>query len=115
MITVANRIQVAPEHAEGFERRFRERMHHVDHSPGFERNRVLRPTRAGDPYVVLTEWESREAFEAWMQSDAFRQAHAGASGPSAGSDSRLEIHEVIQDTENPDLEPAPLAPLPGTS
>jgi heme-degrading monooxygenase HmoA len=108
MIAVANRIQVAPEHAEAFERRFQERAGHVDDSPGFLRNQVLRPTREGDPYVVLSLWESREAFDAWTRSDAFRRAHAGASGASAGSSSALEIHEVIQDTDQPGLRPAPL-------
>lgn len=110
MITVANRIQVAPENAEAFERAFRQRAGHVDETPGFVRNQVLRPTREGDPYVVLTTWRNREAFEAWTRSDSFKKAHANAGSTPTG-ESRLEIHQVIQDSSEPDLdaEPAPTA------
>ncbi len=98
MITVANRIPVNPDFHEAFEARFRERAGLVDGMPGFVSHQVLRPTKSGDPYVVLTFWEDREAFEAWTASDAFRQGHARGgglpreaySGPAA-----LEIHEVI--------------------
>lgn len=103
MITVANRIQVAPEHAEAFERAFRERAGLVDHVPGFVRNQVLRPMQEGDPYVVLTTWRSHEAFVAWTKSESFRQAHANARATPTG-DSKLEVHEVIQDSDRPDLQ-----------
>lgn len=106
MITVANRIQVAPEHAEAFERAFRQRAGLVDEAPGFIRNQVLRPMREGEPYVVLTLWESYEAFHAWTESASFEKAHAGAERTPTG-DSRLELHQVIQDSDQPDLEVAP--------
>lgn len=106
MITVANRIHVAPEHAEAFERAFRERAGLVDQTPGFVRNQVLRPTRAGDPYVVLTTWRSQQAFEAWTHSASFKQAHAHAADTPTG-DSRLEVHQVIQDSADADLEVEP--------
>lgn len=110
MITVANRIQVAPENAEAFESAFRQRAGHVDETPGFVRNQVLRPTREGEPYVVLTTWRSREAFEAWTRSESFKKAHANAGSTPTGK-SRLEIHQIIQDSSEPDLavEPAPTA------
>lgn len=98
MISVANRIYVNPEYHDIFEQRFRDRAGLVDGMPGFIANHVLRPTRDGDPFVVLTFWESHEAFEAWTTSDAFRQGHARSgtlpkdafSGPNV-----LEIHEVV--------------------
>ncbi|GGJ21955.1 antibiotic biosynthesis monooxygenase family protein [Deinococcus roseus] len=101
MITVANRIFVNPEHAEQFEERFKNRARQVDQMPGFIRNVVLKPAKAGDPYVVLTFWESQEAFKAWTESDAFKQGHARSgtlpkeafTGPN-----QLEIHEVISDS-----------------
>lgn len=106
MIAVANRIFVAPAFAEAFEERFRTRAGLVDGMPGFLSNQVLRPVNEGDPYVVLTFWESREAFEAWIRSEAFQQGHARSgtlpkeafSGPN-----KLELHEVIQDSSRPDL------------
>ncbi|GGL06124.1 hypothetical protein GCM10010844_26090 [Deinococcus radiotolerans] len=59
MISVANRIHVNPEYHGAFEQRFRERAGLVDGMPGFIANHVLRLTRDGDPFVVLTFWASR--------------------------------------------------------
>lgn len=101
MITVANRMMVAPEYAEAFEERFRTRAGLVDGMPGFLRNVVLRPSAPGQPYVVLTFWESREAFEAWTSSDEFKQGHARSSTLPREAflpGGALEVHEVIQDS-----------------
>lgn len=102
MITVANRIYVKPEYADAFEERFQQRAGLVDEMDGFISNKVLRPHNDGDPYIVLTYWESYDAFEAWTQSDAFRKGHAqsGTLPKEAFSGrNKLEIHEVIQDSE----------------
>ncbi|WP_026298851.1 antibiotic biosynthesis monooxygenase family protein [Deinococcus aquatilis] len=110
MITVMNRIAVQPEYAQQFEARFLDRARLVDEMPGFVSNQVLRPVNPGDPYIVLTLWNSREEFEAWTSSDAFIKGHARSgslpkeafSGPN-----KLEIHEVIQDSSRPDLKEEP--------
>ena len=107
MITVANRIFVNPEYAEAFEARFRDRAGLVDEMPGFSHNLVLRPTKEGDPYVVLTYWESYEAFRAWVDSDAFKKGHAqSGSLPKEAFTGRnvLEVHQVIQDSREPDMQ-----------
>lgn len=115
MITVANRIYVNREYADAFEQRFRERAGLVDKMPGFISNQVLRPVNEGDPYVVFTTWESRQNFLDWVRSDEFVKGHAQSgtlpkeafSGPNA-----LEMHEVIQDSTRPGLEPeAPGGPF----
>lgn len=98
MIAVANRIYVHPEYAEAFESRFQERAGLVDEMEGFISNQVLRPTAEGDPYVVLTFWESREAFQNWVGSDAFKKGHARSGtmpDDAFPRKSKLEIHEVI--------------------
>jgi heme-degrading monooxygenase HmoA len=110
MIAVANRIYVNPEYGEEFEARFRDRAGLVDQMPGFILNQVLRPVNEGDPYVVWTLWETREHFDAWVRSDAFREGHARSgtlpkeafSGPN-----KLEMHEVVMDSSRPDLQPEP--------
>ena len=102
MIAVANRIYITPEYAEQFEERFRNRAHLVDGMPGFISNKVLRPTKSDQPYVVLTFWESREDFKNWVNSEEFQKGHArsGTLPKKAFSDaSHLEIHEVFLDTE----------------
>ena len=110
MITVMNRIFVAPEYADAFEARFKERAGLVDEMPGFVSNQVLRPVNPGDPYIVLTFWESRQHFEDWTKSDAFVKGHARSgtlpkeafSGPN-----KLEVHQVVLDSSRPDLQPEP--------
>ncbi len=59
MITAMNRIYVVPEYAEQFEQRFQTRARLVDGMPGFIWNKVLRPVNPGDPYIVLTLWDSQ--------------------------------------------------------
>ncbi len=110
MIVTANRIYVNPDYAEQFEENFRNRARLVDQMPGFVRNQLLRPVNADDPYVVFTTWESREHFEAWVGSDAFRQGHARSGTlprEAFTKANQLELHEVILDSSLPDLEPAP--------
>jgi heme-degrading monooxygenase HmoA len=110
MITVANRIYVTQEYADAFEQRFHERAGLVDQMPGFISNLVLRPVNEGDPYVVFTIWNNRQDFLNWMRSDAFLKGHAqsGTLPTKAFSQSNvLEMHEVVQDSSRPDLEPEP--------
>ena len=74
--------------------------------PGFISNQVLRPVNPGDPYIVLTLWNARADFEAWVRSDAFIQGHAksGSLPKEAFTEAnKLELHEVIQDSSHPDL------------
>jgi len=110
MITVANRIYVKQEYAEAFEQRFRERAGLVDQMPGFVSNQVLRPVNEGDPYVVFTIWNSREDFLSWVRSDAFTQGHAKSGtlpSDAFSAANKLEMHEVVQDSARPDMEPEP--------
>lgn len=95
MIVAANRVPVAKGYEREFEKRFEQRLGAVDKSPGFIRNEVLRPV-LGDHYIILTYWESKEAFEAWIQSESFNRAHANPA-PKAmfAGRSVFEMHEVI--------------------
>ncbi len=110
MITVANRIYVNREFADAFEQRFRDRAGLVDKMPGFISNQVLRPVNEGDPYVVFTIWNSRDNFLNWVRSDEFVKGHAqsGTLPKEAFFQSNvLEMHEVVQDSSRPELEPEP--------
>jgi heme-degrading monooxygenase HmoA len=110
MITVANRLYVGAEYADAFEKVFRERAKLVDKMPGFVSNQVLRPVNEGDPYVVFTVWNSRDDFMNWVRSEAFVKGHAqsGTLPKEAYFKTNvLEMHEVLQDSARPDLEPEP--------
>ena len=106
MISVANRIFVNPDYAEAFEERFQNRARMVDTMPGFLFNQVLRPSAPEQPYIVLTYWDSYVHFEAWTSSEAFREGHAKSSTlPKEAFSGRnvLEVHQVIQDSRDPEL------------
>jgi heme-degrading monooxygenase HmoA len=101
MIVTCNRIPVNTEHAEAFEARFADRASLVDGMPGFISFQLLRPKNAGDPYVVMTFWESEEHFKQWTESAAFKEGHArSGSLPSQtfAGHPKLEIFDVIQST-----------------
>lgn len=67
------------------EKRFAGRKRAVDGTPGFEGFDLLRPTGGeNERYMVLTRWESQEAFEAWLNSRDFQQGHQSSGGAQAG-------------------------------
>jgi heme oxygenase (mycobilin-producing) len=99
MIVTSNRISVHPDYGEAFEESFKNRASKVDGMAGFISFQLLRPTKEGDPYIVMTTWESKADFEGWTNSDAFKQGHAksGTLPREAFLDRpTLEIHEIIQ-------------------
>lgn len=101
MFIVNNRIPVNPEHAAAFEKTFSERAGQVDGMPGFVAFQLLRPQSEDQPYVVMTTWQSRAHYEAWVNSDEFKQGHAASSTlPRETFLGRptLETFEVIQAT-----------------
>jgi heme-degrading monooxygenase HmoA len=96
MFIVTNRVPVAPAWRDQFEARFRARAGQVESQPGFVRMEVLRPQDETTPYVVETAWESRAAFDAWLESDDFKAAHANPLPKEAyDGEGRLESFDVI--------------------
>jgi heme-degrading monooxygenase HmoA len=101
MIVTCNRIPVNPEHYEAFESVFEARSNLVDGMPGFISFQLLRPKKTGDPYVVMTFWETEADFKAWTQSEEFKEGHArsGSLPPETFSGHpKLEMFDVIQST-----------------
>ncbi len=90
-----NRIFVKPEFREAFEARFRERARLVETRPGFVRFELLRPT-TGDDYLVMTWWASREAFEAWVNSEEFRRGHRGAPEAWFSRPNEFQLYEALE-------------------
>lgn len=82
-----NVLTVPTERRAVLEERFGARAGEVDTTPGFESFQLLRPTDDSERYFVVTQWESEEAFEAWMSSRAFQQGHGGPSSDQSGAPS----------------------------
>ena len=80
MFIAMNRFRVRTESTLAFETAWRERDSHLAGVPGFVEFHLLKGPEAEDHvlYASHTIWLSRADFEAWTQSDAFRQAHKDA-------------------------------------
>lgn len=83
MFLAMNRFKIALGAEEGFERVWRERETYLEEVPGFKSFTLLKGPERDDHvlYASHSTWESREAFQAWTESDAFRKAHAQANAP----------------------------------
>jgi heme oxygenase (mycobilin-producing) len=93
VLIVMNVVQVSEQRREAFERAFLERESHVHEAPGFAGFELLRRDRDGE-YIVLTRWESEEAFKAWASSDSFKRSHRHADGELAHG-SEVRWYDVI--------------------
>lgn len=80
MFIAMNRFQIVPGEEQAFEEVWKSRDSKLDQVPGFVEFRLLRGATTEDAtlYASHTLWQDRAAFEAWTQSDHFRQAHANA-------------------------------------
>lgn len=81
MFIAMNQFTVDPERGAEFEDIWRKRESFLHEVPGFVRFALLRGDEAG-VYVSHSAWTSREAFEGWAKSDAFRKGHAQARTPA---------------------------------
>lgn len=101
MFIVANRVPVASGWEETFEERFQKRAGQIDKQPGFVRMQILKPQSDNSPYVVLTTWQGKGAFEAWVGSDDFKLSHSNPMPKEAfDGEGQMEMHEVIIDAES---------------
>ena len=101
MFIAMNRFRVARGSEDAFETLWLNRESHLGGVPGFVAFKLLRGPTAEDHtlYASHSSWESRAAFEAWTNSDAFRAAHSQArSGPSVAylGPPQLETFETLQ-------------------
>ena len=102
MFIAMNRFRVAPGSETDFEQVWLSRDVHLKTVPGFRSFHLLRGPENEDHvlYASHTVWASKDAFEAWTRSDAFREAHrnAGQAGTRAMylGPPQFEGFEVLQ-------------------
>jgi heme-degrading monooxygenase HmoA len=101
MFIAMNRFRVLRGEEKAFEAVWLERDTHLAGVPGFVAFHLLRGPEAEDHTLFSshTIWRSRDAFEAWTRSEAFRAAHKGAGGnkPLYLGHPQFEGFEVIQE------------------
>ena len=83
MYIAMNRFRIAAGREADFEKIWRERESLLDDVPGFREFHLLRgPSEDGATlFVSHSTWDSHAAFEAWTNSDAFRNAHGKSRAP----------------------------------
>jgi heme-degrading monooxygenase HmoA len=91
---VSSEVHIADAGTGTLERAFQDRLGAVDGWPGCRRLEVWRDlTRAG-VYLMVSWWDSREDFSAYMRSDAHRRSHERIPEeprPSAAGVRRWEV------------------------
>jgi heme-degrading monooxygenase HmoA len=101
MFIAMNRFQVRPGEESAFEEVWLSRDTHLGGVPGFVAFHLLKGPAREDHvlYSSHTIWASREAFEAWTRSEAFRLAHrdAGGNRPLYLGHPQFEGFEVLQE------------------
>ena len=103
MFIAMNRFRVLPGSEAAFEDVWLSRDTHLKDVPGFVVFHLLRGPKADDHtlYSSHTVWASREAFEGWTKSEAFRAAHRGAGDnkPLYAGHPQFEGFEVLQEVK----------------
>ncbi len=82
MYIAMNRFKIKPGHEQDFIDIWKGRDSHLHTVPGFLEFHLLQGM-SNDDFTLFSshaKWESRDAFEAWTKSEAFRMAHASAGG-----------------------------------
>lgn len=80
MFIAMNRFRVARGMEAEFIEIWRSRESYLDTVPGFRQFNLLQGPSADDHTLFASHsvWDSRQAFEDWTRSEAFRKAHGGA-------------------------------------
>lgn len=73
-----NTIHCRADYTERFECLFCSRAHAIDRMPGFLGMSVLKNKKPGEPYLVVSYWQSEEQFNAWVGSPEFHEGHKRA-------------------------------------
>ena len=68
----------------------------MDKQPGFLRMDILRPQTDDSPYLVMTVWESEQAFQQWVGSEDFKLAHQNPLPKEAyNGEGKMEAHTIV--------------------
>lgn len=80
MFIAMNRFRIVPGRESEFIDVWRNRETHLDGVPGFREFHLLQgeTTEEHTLFASHSIWDSREDFENWTRSEAFRKAHADA-------------------------------------
>jgi len=99
-----NYITCDADYRKRFEELFGTRAHAIDRMPGFINMQVLKPNDQTDAYLIVSHWETEEAFKTWTSSPEFIEGHkrgfedirkAKEEGKKPPMSSSFKTYEVI--------------------
>lgn len=70
-----NYITCKEHYKERFEELFSSRAKAIDRMPGFLNMEVLKPEDGKNVYLIVSHWDSKEAFKSWTGSPEFLEGH----------------------------------------
>lgn len=73
LVTFGLNYDVKPGHNEEFERVTRESLELMKTVEGHRETRLYRDVNNPNSYLIYSDWENKEAFSAFIRSDAFKQ------------------------------------------
>jgi heme-degrading monooxygenase HmoA len=95
---VVSELVVAENGIESLEAAFRTRLGEVDSFPGHLGLQVWRDDRRRGRYVMVTWWETADAFAQYMRSDSHRRSHARIpSEPARPKAVRVDRFTLVTD------------------
>ncbi|WP_059102869.1 antibiotic biosynthesis monooxygenase family protein [Shouchella shacheensis] len=101
MYVVMNELNVPKERKEMLASRFGKSAENMEKVPGCLEFMFLSNENEDEKQVVFTKWERKEDYENWLNSDAFKQAHAhkskenGSESKPASSKNELHAYTVV--------------------
>lgn len=106
MIAIFNSLPVKEGASDEIVGRFAESRGHVQDFPGFVDMEVL-ASDSGEEVLVITRWQDRESFEAWVHSEEFSRAHGrGGAGGLLTGHPRMSSYQVAVERSPEASEPA---------
>ncbi|CAN5533868.1 mycobilin-forming heme oxygenase MhuD [soil metagenome] len=94
MIAITNSLPVKDGAADRIVERFSESRGSVQDFPGFVAMEVLKSEDETE-VLVVTWWEDREAFQSWVHSAEFKEAHGrGGAGELLSGHPKMTTYEV---------------------
>ena len=97
MTTIGMQYDVRAGKEEEFENGFLKTLEILKSLPGHVESHLYEDVASRGSYIILSRWKSREDYEAFLRSDAFRSAVAWGRAEILRSRPR---HHVYRDDEN---------------
>ena len=93
MITVGMNYDVLPDKAEQFETVFSKVLDVMKQMDGHEQSRLYKDVFAPHSYLIVSEWDDKAAFDAFIASDRFRNVANWGKEQILASRPRHQIYE----------------------